>query len=413
MSAEVDQNLRTLMRIQGEPLRRLPARADEMMSSYAHTDPINFAKCQYWRALSGILRRKALSMLAFHYRPIRVAVIGGVNEPAHNQLCFFNYFALMRNWGIVEWRSFLDTRATLDELATYDLVIFSRVRSAHGLTLMRALNTRNVRTLYMLDDNWFWLGREWQEYAAYFTPGKPDYENFLACVRLADATLTYSKPLAEDLRPYAKRLFQLPTNVDMRVFPNPARKNTHTNTRTTIGYVGSLRKNMMAFDALVEIARQREDVSLFVMSNSLPPEFAALPPPRIHFEPYQFNYEGYAATVTAAAPDVLVAPVGRSRFEESKCPNKFLEISASGAAGVYTRAEPYLSHVTEGNTGLFADDNVASWIKAINSLVDDKALRSRIVSNARSRVSAQYTTEAVLPQFVEMLVDLLDKNTGA
>ena len=272
---------------------------------------------------------------------------------------------------------------------------------------MHALNARHVRSLYMIDDNWFWLGREWQEYADYFTPGKPDYEHFLACVRNADATLTYSAPLADDLRPHAKWLFQLPTNVDMRVFPSRAK-----NSLVTIGYVGSLRKNMMAFDALVEVVRQRQDVSLFVMSNSLPPEFAALPPSRIRFEPYQFNYAGYAATVTAAAPDVLVAPVGRSRFEESKCPNKFLEISACGAAGVYTRAEPYLSHVAEGDTGLFADDNVASWVNAINSLVDDKALRSRIVSNARARVTAHYTTEAVLPQFVRMLVDVMnDKST--
>jgi glycosyltransferase involved in cell wall biosynthesis len=172
-----------------------------------------------------------------------------------------------------------------------------------------------------------------------------------------------------------------------------------------VGYVGSLRRNMLAFDALVDLVRSREDVELFVMSNSLPEEFASLGPARVHFEPYQFNYAAYAATVRRMAPDVLVAPVNRSRFEASKCPNKYLEISACGAAGVYSRAEPYLSFVAEGKTGLFADDSKDDWRCAIERLVDDADLRSRIIAQANAHVREQFDTPAVLPRFLRMLVD--------
>ncbi|NJR71742.1 MAG: glycosyltransferase family 4 protein [Gammaproteobacteria bacterium] len=298
----------------------------------------------------------------------------------------------------------LDERATIADLADVDLVIFSRTRSAHGAILMRECKKNNIRTLYMLDDNWFWLGREWDEYADIFTPGKPPYEHFLDCVRDADTTVTYSAPLAQDLRPHANALIVLPTNVNLSLFPPRVATNKHV---TTIGYVGSLRKNMMAFDALVDIATKRDDINLFVMSNSLPPEFADVDPTRIQFEPYQFNYEGYAATVTRAAPDILVAPVGRSRFEESKCPNKFLEITACGAVGVYTRAEPYLSHVVEGETGLFADDNVVSWTNAINQLIDSPTRRRQLSEQAYQQVSREYSTTAVLPKFMEMLLKAL------
>jgi glycosyltransferase involved in cell wall biosynthesis len=404
LSAPVDDNLRVMMRVFSEPHRQLPLRDNEFALTMQPSESSNTVKSAYWRALSSILRNELINKVARLGSPIRIAVLGGVNEPAHNQLCFFNYFSLMRDWNIVTWRSLLDERATFADLADVDLVIFSRTRNARGAALMRECAANNIRTLYMLDDNWFWLGREWDEYADIFTPGKPAYENFLDCVRHADTTLTYSAPLAEDLRPHAKSLALLPTNVNLSLFP--ARPQTKSRI-TTIGYVGSLRKNMMAFDALVNVANSRTDVHLFIMSNSLPPEFAAFDPKRLRYEPYQFNYEGYAATVTNAAPDILVAPVGRSRFEESKCPNKFLEITACGAVGVYTRAEPYLSHIVERETGLFADDSVASWTDAINQLIDSPSLRQQLSQTAYRQVSTTYSTKAVLPRFVEMLLKAL------
>ncbi len=407
MSAPVDDNLRVMMRAFSEPLRQLPLRDDEFALATAPSESRNTVKAPYWRALSSIMRGALLNKAASLGRPIRIAVLGGVNEPAHNQLCFFNYFSLMQDWNVITWRSLLDERATFADLANVDLVIFSRTRSERGASLMRECAANNIRTLYMLDDNWFWLGREWDEYTDIFSPGKPPYENFLYCVRHADTTLTYSAPLAEDLRPYvqhAKSLALLPTNVNLSLFPARPEANARI---TTIGYVGSLRKNMMAFDALVNIANSRTDVNLFIMSNSLPQEFANFDPKRLRYEPYQFNYEGYAATVTRAAPDILVAPVGRSRFEESKCPNKFLEITACGAVGVYSRAEPYLSHVVEAETGLFADDSVTSWTNAINQLIDSRELRQKLSRQAYQQVSRDYSTVAVLPKFVEMLLKSL------
>jgi glycosyltransferase involved in cell wall biosynthesis len=275
---------------------------------------------------------------------------------------------------------------------------------------MKECASRRIRTLYMLDDNWFWLGREWAEYAPIFSPGAEPYENFLALVRQADVVLTYREPLADDLRRHAKRVVTVPTNVDLSVFASDQLK-ANSSGRKKIGYVGSLRKNMVAFDALVRIVRTRNDVDIFVMSNSLPEEFALLPAERVHFEPYQFNYAAYATTVVAAAPDVLVAPVGRTRFEASKCPNKYLEISAAGAAGVYSNAEPYTSYVRDGVTGLFADDNVEAWVGAITRLLDDSQLRANISSAARSHVSVEFDTAAVLPSFTAVLLEAMGVHT--
>ncbi len=407
MAESVDQNIRTMMRLGGERGRQRPMRQDEAATRTLASDVAMAAQHKTWRDLPVGLRQRLLKAAAKKQAPLKIAVLGGVNEPAHNQLCFFNFFARMCDWNLLTWRSLLDERATIIDLVDCDLVIFSRVRSDNGVALIKACAERKIHTLYMLDDNWFWLGREWQEYADIFAPGKKPYENFLSCVRLADATLTYSVPLAEDLAPFARRVMTLPTNVDLKMFPPRPAMSAAANTITVIGYVGSLRKNMLAFDALVNLAKRRADVSIFVMSNVLPAEFAELPADRVHFEPYQFNYEAYAAMVTHRAPDVLVAPVGRSRFEASKCPNKFLEISACGATGVYSRAEPYLSYVVESETGVFADDTLEAWTVAIESLIDAPAKRRQMAACAREQVASHYATAAVLPAFLNVLVDVL------
>jgi hypothetical protein len=412
-AAPIDECLRVLMKVESEPGRLSPVRDEECSPTAPPSAPNPMradatlaAQSPLWRGLDRELRQRTLNIVAAKGRPLKIAVLGGVNEPAHNQLCFFNFFTLMRGWNVANWRAFLDTRAQVEDVADCDLVLFSRVRSAEGEALMRECAARGIATLYMLDDNWFWLGREWHDYANVFAPGAPDYEHFLSCVQQADTTLTYSAPLAEDLAPYAKRLTVLPTNVDMRAFEPRSAVSKHSG-HVKIGYVGSLRKNMLAFDALVRVAHTRRDVDVFVMSNALPAEFSTLPPDRVHFEPYQFNYAAYAATVMRAMPDILVAPVGRTRFEASKCPNKYLEISAAGAAGVYSRAEPYLSHIVEYERGLFAGDTVDEWTEAINCLIDNEALRDRIRTAARAHVGQQFDTRAVLPAWLDMLLNAI------
>lgn len=402
-----------LMRLGAEPLRVTPAREDELRGPECEISSMAALRVNSpsWRSLPERLQRELHRRVTSRGRPLDIVVIGGVNEPAHNQLCFFNYFARMHRWGAILWRAVLDERATEDDLTRCDLVIFSRVRNHNGVALMDICVKRGIRTLYMLDDNWFWLGREWEEYAPIFSPGAEPYENFLALIRQADVVLTYREPLAEDLWRHAKRVVTLPTNVDLGVFPIrrelTTREPRKTLRRKKIGYVGSLRKNMVAFAALVNIVQNRHDVDIFVMSNSLPAEFSTLPPERVQFQAYQFNYAAYAATVVAAAPDVLVAPVGRTRFEASKCPNKYLEISAAGAVGVYSNAEPYTTYVRDGVTGLFADDSVEAWTAAITRLLDDEPLRDSIATAARAHVQDAFDTDAVLPDFITVLLEAI------
>ncbi|MFM7461602.1 MAG: hypothetical protein ACKO15_12295, partial [Burkholderiales bacterium] len=183
-AAPPEISLQKLMQLEAEARRMTPAREDELNNLAGGIASLSAlqAKSPSWRILPTLLQQSFHRFVAERGRPLEIMVVGGVNEPAHNQLCFFNYFAQMRSWRVLNWRAVLDERATAEDLEGCDLVIFSRVRSANGVALMRECTGRRIRTMYMLDDNWFWLGREWDEYAPIFSPGAEPYENFLTLV---------------------------------------------------------------------------------------------------------------------------------------------------------------------------------------------------------------------------------------
>ncbi|MFM8896304.1 MAG: hypothetical protein ACKOE2_13280, partial [Actinomycetales bacterium] len=150
-AAPPEISLQKLMQLEAEARRMTPAREDELNNLAGGIASLSAlqAKSPSWRILPTLLQQSFHRFVAERGRPLEIMVVGGVNEPAHNQLCFFNYFAQMRSWRVLNWRAVLDERATAEDLEGCDLVIFSRVRSANGVALMRECTGRRIRTMYM------------------------------------------------------------------------------------------------------------------------------------------------------------------------------------------------------------------------------------------------------------------------
>ena len=227
----------------------------------------------------------------------------------------------------------------------------------------------SIATLYMIDDNWLTVGSDWPDpYASIFSPGLPQYEIFLSCLRECDAVLVYNDVLADDVRPYVQRLIQLQTNVRQADFAAPLRhrellpqieslREWREQTGGTIaGYIGSQRFSEGAFRALaapaIQQRRQSIKIVLFgVVSEQQRQLFGgrAISLPYVELRPLCRRRRGLA-------PDILVAPLDDSRTSRSKCPNKYLEYSIAGAAGVYSNVPPYAGTVVDGRTGLLVGD---------------------------------------------------------
>jgi len=324
-----------------------------------------------------------------------------MDEPAHNQLCFFNYFELLEGNGALTWRVILDTAAQPHDVTRADLVIFSRTRSDNACRLMDCCMRFGIPTIYMLDDNWFAVGKEWKEYADVFTSEAKTYKDFLYCLTRADYALTYNPILAEDLQPYSRNLEVLPVNVKLSLFPQAERR---PDRRLRVGYVGSPRRVEAPFEALASLAKKRDDFDVFVMGLTLPNALLSVPAERLIHCKYVFGYSRYAAALCEAAPDILLAPVEDTRSDASRCPNKYLEITAGGAVGVYSNLAPYVSYVRDRENGILVENDSESWESAIAFLLDDPGCRSAIIEDAQRDVRAHFDTPVALPRFLDFLM---------
>jgi glycosyltransferase involved in cell wall biosynthesis len=357
-----------------------------------------------------------------HRGPYKIAVTGGPWEYIHNQIYFYNPFAELEGQGLFTYVPLLDhLLAPERDLRGVDVVIISRGRHANVRNVLDYCRRQSIATLYMIDDNWFSVGKDWPDpYRSIFAPGLPQYETFLACLRECDAVLVYNDLLAEDVRPYAKRVVRLPANVRPADFAAPLR---HPALKEKIGallawreetgglvagYLGSLRYSDGAFEALAAAAQRSAPPVKVVLFGQLSPRQLQFFDNRAVVLPH-VGYESYAAAVGALQPDILIAPLDRSRTAMSKCPVKYLDYAIAGAAGIYSDVPPYSQAVADGKTGLLVrDDDAASWGSRLARLIEDAALRRSIVRAARRDVEERYSTAVVAPAFAAALCSVID-----
>lgn len=333
--------------------------------------------------------------------PIRVTVTGGPWEYHHNWLCFYSYFKYLEGTGFGTYKSLFDHLVTREDVESSDIVILSRCKVEQVRQILDWCKELGVPSVYMIDDNWISITHDWPDlYRDVFGPNTPFFRNFIFGIRHADYVLTYNKFLAEDIAPYAKKIVTLPNSVDLALFENTPRRPSK---RFVVGYSGSERYDNQAFRALAEIGETHGDVDILIFGSLSQSQRALLKGTRV-IEHSLAPYVQYAQMIREASPDILLAPLDDTRTSRSKCPNKYLDITAAGAVGVYSNIEPYSWHIEDGVNGVLIS-NPNEWVKKITSLLD-KAKLSKLHANARTDIATNYDTSVVASQFAELIKSL-------
>ena len=353
--------------------------------------------------------------------PLRIVLVSGAWEYHHNKLTFYNYFKLLEGKRKLTFIPRLDRIiAPESDLLAADLVIISRGRSENILKIIDYCEHSNIPALYMIDDNWLAIGEDYPElYGNLFAPGKPDYEVFIESLKRCSAVVLYNRILEEDIKPYAQRVFRIPPNIYADDFAGSRNLTLPDEVQnllewrkqsegTIIGYAGSARFTDVAFRAL---AQASDDPSLKIrvfLFGTFLPDHLKLFKGKPTILPFT-SYESYAHIMNRLTPDIMVAPLENNRTSMSKCPNKYLEYSISGSAGVYSDIYPYNETVKHRLNGLLVstDAGEKSWLDAIKELIEDKKLRIDIIHSAKQDVLENYETKKVLPKFLAMLDQLV------
>lgn len=337
---------------------------------------------------------------------LKVVLLSGLLDAHQNQL-FFSSYARLAGDGVLDLRTVLYERCRPEDLAGCDLAVFSRPRFPAVPALLDLCRAAGIPTLVMIDDNWIAAGQEFPRFERLFTPGKPPFEVFLDALRRADAVLVFNPVLAEEVRPFARRVVRLPPNVDLALFAaSDSWRERPPGSPFLAGFAGSPRFEESGFRGLARFLGRHPDARLLVMAHEVPEPLRAVSAglaERLTFLPWRHDYAAYARDLAAHRPDVLLAPLDASRFSASKIPIKFLEAAAVGAAGIYSRVPPYTEPVRDGDTGLLVENREEAWEAALERLHGDPELRQGIARRAAAEVAERFATARLLPAFLAAL----------
>ncbi len=334
----------------------------------------------------------------------QVTVVTAPFDAHHERLFCGGFLDRLAARGLLRWSSTAYEECGDGLLDASDLLVLVRPRFPEVAELLDGVAARGVPVLNVVDDNWLAAGREYARFEALFTPGKPALEAFLDALRRADATAVFNPVLAEDVRPYARRVVELPPSVDLELFVTAP---TSRGAGLVVGYAGSPRWEDSGFAGLAAFLARHVDARLLVMAHEVPEALRGVDAGRVTFVPWQRSYAHYARALAAAAPDVLIAPLDETRFTASKVPFKLFDSAAAGAAGIYSRVPPYTRFVRDGENGLLVDNEPSAWERALERLAGDSQLRRRLADVALHDVRSRFTAEHALPAFLALLAELL------
>lgn len=332
---------------------------------------------------------------------IKIGIVSDLKESTQVQLCLLNYFNYLKKQ--VSWRRFNEKTIKPNELKGYDLIFFVRSRTDQGIKAAQYCYKKDIKTVYIIDDNWLWATETYPQLADQIGVHTSFYQNFLLFIATVDHILVYNDLLEQDMRRFNSEVINFPVNVNLQHFSVKRIKEDEQTIR--IGYAGSNSKLPFfdpAFRALERIMQQYAQVHLYFKGIDLPEIFNNFGS-RVQCSPYVFDYHKYAKELAQAQCHIMISPLINTRYINSKCPNKYLEITAAGATGIYSKNHLYERVITHGYNGLIVDNEEEQWFNAFEQLINDPSLRKEMYIHALDEVRENYNTKILVPKFNDVL----------
>lgn len=110
--------------------------------------------------------------------------------------------------------------------------------------------------------------------------------------------------------------------------------------------------------------------------------------------------------------DLAIAPLEENVFTRCKSDIKFLDYSALGIPGIYSRGPVYGKTVRHLETGFLADNDSESWMKAFELMLTDDALRQEIAKKARKYTFSTRTLQQCAVQWREAIFSIVERRNA-
>ncbi|HDQ35005.1 MAG TPA: hypothetical protein ENN14_01680 [Chloroflexi bacterium] len=301
--------------------------------------------------------------------------------------------------------------------APVDAVIVDRLwRPDISLALAQQLREQasraGARLLHALDDNFLLLAQERKDWRP--TPDQLQALEFF--LTESDGIIVTTEPLRDALRAHNAHITVVPNMLDERLLVRRGAAPAHSwrqqiarrwaavlravrrrsRPGVVIGYMGTFTHDddlLLILPALRAIAQRHGDAVAFellgVAAHAQTRELLAALPVRV-LHPPQVAYTRFMPWFSRMIDwDIALSPLCDTRFNACKSDIKFLDYSAIGAAGIFSRTPAYAGTVRHGETGWLVENTPEAWEEALETLIGDAPLRERLATQATRYLYAE------------------------
>lgn len=293
---------------------------------------------------------------------------------------------------------------SIDGISTADVVVIQR-DFARNETAMDAIFARaraeNKPVLFDLDDLLFEMPAEHREVqSGYFADA---FVPMLRAAIEADVVTAATLALCRYLQPFNSNTVLLPNYLDDHLWTIKRPGETRAEGPVLLGYMGT-HTHVPDLESILPtllriLERYRDRVRLKFWGGLCPAELARQP--NVEWIPIDMAYPEFAAYFSQQACDVFIAPLVDHLFNRCKSNIKFLEYSALGVGGIYSRIEPYAGVVVHGENGLLAA-SPEEWEDALAQMIERPELRARLGRKAQETVTGQWLLSKHAQEWVDV-----------
>jgi len=312
-----------------------------------------------------------------------------------------------------------------------DAVIVDRlwrpdISPALAISLVENVRRAGVQLIYTLDDNLLDLPARQLPLVSQGTAWPTEEHIWVVhfFLRQADGVVVTTPALQERLLGLNPNMVVVPQALDERLLVGggpPPVNSPFGQRRKVIGYMGTLTHDddlMMILPVFQTIwERHGGEIELQIVGGvgrtDTLQTLQELPVRVVNPKPEETEYPLFMLWFSSHLRwDIAVSPLKDTPFNRCKSDIKFLDYSAIGAAGIYSRIPAYESSVRHLETGWLAENEVEAWVEALERLLSDDSLRMQLAQNATRYLYAERTLACCAHNWLKALENLPERREG-
>lgn len=306
----------------------------------------------------------------------------------------------------------------VDRVSQADIVILQRDFPRHYVEYQQVIelaHAKRIPIIYDMDDLLFELPEDHPDRAIhYYTEALfPMLQALLEADLLTVSTL----PLQEYLQPFNRNIAILPNFLDDSSWQLRAPISRTTQDKPLIiGYMGSTSHtpdlNYVAPVLRKVIDHSAENIQLKFWGIQPPQEIAGSPGVSwVPIENHVYDYAEFAQYFLGREVDIFICPLVENLFNSCKSAVKFLEYSALGVPGVYSRIAPYQRVIHQGVNGFLAS-SLEEWEECLVKLIENPSLRHSIATNAQKTIRDEWLLSNNATRWLQVFQEAPIKSNG-